>query len=280
MRILRASASFVKDCSTGARPLVLVPTMGGLHAGHAALINRARRLAGAKGRVAVSLFVNPIQFGANEDLSRYPRTWAEDVALCRNHGADLLFAPGERGMYAPDHSVYVEETELSKYWCGVSRPGHFRGVCTVVAKLFLLSRAEIAVFGEKDFQQLCIIRRMTRDLGFPVRIVGSPTVREKDGLALSSRNQYLDPVQRREAVALWEGLQTARRLFKDGETSAARLRQAACRRVGKAPGARIDYLDIVNPSTLQPVQRAEKKSRMLMAVYFGSARLIDNLSLG
>lgn len=199
-------------------PVVLVPTMGALHQGHLDLVREAKRLAGDLGRVAVSIFVNPLQFGPGEDLDRYPRTLESDVAGCREAGADLVFAPSNSQIYHPDRSVQIIEQSLSKVLCGASRPGHFDGVCTVVAKLFNLFQPDAAVFGKKDFQQLAIIRRMVRDLDIPVRLHGMETVREADGLAMSSRNRYLTAEERAQAPALRASLEKALAAWRSGIT--------------------------------------------------------------
>jgi pantoate--beta-alanine ligase len=248
--------------------------MGALHTGHAALIRRARRLAGREGAVVVSIFVNPTQFGPKEDFSKYPRPVAADDKLCREAGADLVFRPAVDEMYAPDASVFVDESRLSAGLCGESRPGHFRGVCTVVAKLFLVVQPDIAVFGEKDWQQLAILRRMVRDLDFPVRIVGHPTVREADGLAVSSRNAYLSPAER--AVA--PGIRAAMLAAAARRTPAAILREAS-RRIAAVPGARLDYVRLVDSDTLEPARNLRRGTTLAVAVFLGRARLIDNLQI-
>lgn len=248
--------------------------MGALHQGHAALIRRARRLAGSKGTVAVSIFVNPAQFGPKEDFSKYPRPVAADEKLCREAGADLVFRPEASEMYAPDASVFVDESRLSAGLCGASRPGHFRGVCTVVAKLFLIVQPQIAIFGEKDWQQLAILRRMVRDLDFPVKIVGHPTIREKDGLAVSSRNAYLTPGERAAAPGIYAALRAA----ASKKTPAAVAREASAR-IARIPGARIDYVQLVDASTLEPVRRLDHETTLAVAVFLGRARLIDNIQI-
>ena len=226
MRIANSPVSAREFRAKASRPVVLVPTMGALHAGHAALIRHARKLAGAKGSVVVSVFVNPIQFGPNEDFGKYPRSWKRDLDVCERSGADLVFRPSAEQMYRGDRSVFVEESSLSRFLCGASRPGHFRGVCTVVAKLFLIVRPDVAIFGEKDWQQLAIIRRMVRDLDFPIRIVGHPTVRERDGLAMSSRNKYLEGSLRAQATALSRAIRLARTVVRESRRPipAARLK--------------------------------------------------------
>ena len=264
------------------RHIVLVPTMGALHAGHLALIDRARKAAGNRGAVVVSLFVNPLQFGPNEDLTLYPRPLEKDLRLCREHGTDAVFVPQPGDMYAADRSVFVDETLLSAGLCGGSRVGHFRGVCTVVAKLLNSVRPTAAVFGMKDFQQLAIIRRLVRDLDFPVEIIGHPTVREPDGLALSSRNVYLEKNARAQAPALRRALVAAATLVGAGEHNVAALRTRAEEVLGaEAPLARIDYLEIVNAETLQPLAKLVpgETALLALAVFFGSTRLIDNTLL-
>lgn len=254
--------------------IVLVPTMGALHDGHLALLREGRRLAGRQGTLVASIFVNPLQFGPREDFSRYPRPAARDRALCRETGVDLLFAPSPAAMYEPDFSTFVEELSLSTGLCGASRPGHFRGVCTVVLKLFNLLRPEVGVFGEKDWQQMAIIRRMVRDLDLPVRIVGVPTVREPDGLALSSRNRYLTSSERAEAPELRAALLAA--AARAGE-SPGRLRQQVRRALAKKTDARIDYVEVVDPGTLATLKKRQPRMLIAAAVYFGTTRLIDNV---
>jgi pantoate--beta-alanine ligase len=266
-------------CGAAPGPVVLVPTMGALHRGHAALIDRARALAGADGLVVVSIFVNPTQFGPKEDFSRYPRPFASDRELCAAHGADLMFHPSAADMYPSGFSTLVEESALSSRLCGTSRPGHFRGVCTVVLKLFQIVRPTVAVFGLKDFQQCAVIRRMVRDLNLPVKIVPVATVRESDGLALSSRNQLLTPEARTEAPVLRRALLAAQDAFRRGETSAARLRRLVVKEISTVPLARIDYVEIADVDTLQPLAKVRKNTLIALAVFFGNTRLIDNLCL-
>ena len=274
MKIAKTVASARAFCQKAARPVVLVPTMGALHHGHGALIKKARRLAGKDGAVAVSIFVNPTQFGPREDFSKYPRRWENDLAVCRSGGVDLLFAPAVGEMYAKDHSVFVDESSLSQHLCGAARPGHFRGVCSVVARLFLILQPDLAVFGEKDWQQLAIIRRMVRDLTFPVRIVGHPTIREADGLAVSSRNAYLLPAERQAAPGIHDALRRAAR----GATRAAILKEGR-RLIGKIPGARLDYLELVDAETLEPAKNRVRPMRLAVAVFLGATRLIDNIAV-
>lgn len=260
--------------------VVLVPTMGALHEGHVALIRRARRLAGQEGAVAVSIFVNPAQFGPKEDFSRYPRPIRADAAICRREGVDFLFRPDVCGMYAPDASVAVSEKHLSLRFEGVERPGHFDGVCTVVALLFQIIRPDIAVFGEKDWQQLAVIRRMVRDLRFPVRIAAHPTVREEDGLALSSRNRFLPPDARAVAPRIFQALTAAAMEAEAGAKPAALERQLR-RDLDTIPGAAVDYASIVDETTLADLGRLapRNRARALVAVRLGGVRLLDNLAI-
>ncbi len=255
---------------------ILVPTMGALHAGHVSLIRLAREQAGAAGEVAVSIFVNPLQFEPGADFSRYPRPESADVEVCRAEGVDLIFRPAPNEMYFDDRSTFVEETTLSERLCGASRPGHFRGVCTVVTKLFHLLAPDAAVFGEKDFQQLAIVRRMVRDLDFPVEILAGATVREPDGLALSSRNQYLSPEERTQAPIIRAALLEASKADKKNtEKVLALVRQ----KIASAPLARIDYAEIVGADDLQPRLAIAPRSLLAVAVFFGRTRLIDNILL-
>ena len=277
MKTVRSAKAMARLAANWTRPVALVPTMGALHAGHLALIARARRAVGPQGFVVVSIFVNPLQFGPAEDLSRYPRPLRRDLMLCRENGVNLVFHPGAAEMYARGQSVTVNEVLLSEGLCGRSRPGHFGGVCTVVAKLFNLVRPQVAVFGRKDYQQLAIIRRMVRDLNFPVRIVPADTVREPDGLALSSRNAYLQPEERAQAPVLRCALLHAAKSVKTGERDAGRLRAALTKEIAGASSSQVDYVEIVDEETLQPVTRIEKPTLLALAVFFGRTRLIDNL---
>jgi len=251
--------------------------MGALHRGHLELIRIARNAAGKEGEVAVSIFVNPLQFGPGGDYAKYPRPEAEDEKACRSAGVDILFRPSPGEMYAADFSVAIEENSLSTTLCGKSRPGHFRGVCTVVAKLFNILAPDAAVFGEKDFQQLAIIRRMVRDLNFQIEIIGAPTVRESDGLAYSSRNKYLSATEREQAPVLRAALLEGARLASSGKRSAAAIVKSARKIIGASPLARIDYLELVNAETLQPIESVRPNSLIALAVFFGQTRLIDNI---
>jgi pantoate--beta-alanine ligase len=264
------------------RAIGFVPTMGCLHDGHLRLIERARRAVGKAGKVVVSVYVNPIQFGPGEDFSRYPRNWHRDQRRCREAGVDLLFAPRDDAMYSAqpgqEHSTFVLVERLTGLMEGRSRPTHFRGVTTVVAKLFHLVQPDVAVFGAKDWQQASVLRRMVRDLNFPVRMVVAPTVREKDGLALSSRNQYLSASEREQAGVLWRVIREARasvRLKPNG-VPAARLKERLSRLVADCPDARLDYLEFFEPETLRPLSVVRRGARLALAVFFGKTRLIDN----
>ncbi len=255
----------------------LVPTMGCLHAGHLSLVKLARAKAD---KIILSVFVNPTQFGPNEDFKQYPRDFERDAALCRDAGVDAVFHPAPpENMYAPDHSVQVQENALTRGLCGASRPGHFAGVLTVVAKLFNITRADVAVFGQKDAQQARAIRRMARDLNFPVSIIIAPLIREPDGLAMSSRNAYLSPSERRDALCLMRALQLARRLYREGARDAEDIRRRMVEQIQQTPAARIDYAEIVDEATLEPVKTIERPILAALAVRIGQTRLIDNLLL-
>lgn len=259
--------------------MVLVPTMGALHRGHGELIRIARDAAGQEGEVAVSIFVNPLQFAPGGDYEKYPRPEEVDDEFCRKAGVDILFRPSVEEMYPADFSVSVEENSLANPLEGESRPGHFQGVCTVVAKLFHILAPNAAVFGEKDFQQLAIIRRMVRDLNFAIEIIGAPTVRETDGLACSSRNEYLNVDERQQAPVLRAALLEAQRLALQGERAAPVILDVARKVIATAPLARIDYLELVNAETLQPIECLQPNSLVALAVFFGQTRLIDNIRL-
>lgn len=261
------------------RPLVLVPTMGALHAGHLALMEKAREIAGPQGTVAASIFVNPIQFDRPGDLAAYPQPLAEDLAKCEAAGVDLVFTPRADGMYFPDRSITVTETLLSQHLCGAARPGHFDGVCTVVMKLFNLFQPDAAVFGEKDYQQLAIIRRMVRDLDVPVEITGLPTFREPDGLAMSSRNVRLAPEHRADAPRIRRALEGARSLLPYGERAAGPILAAARKHLEESPYLRLDYLELVDAETLQPVGKIQRPALLAVAGFYGEVRLIDNVVL-
>jgi len=257
-----------------------VPTMGYLHAGHLSLVHEARKVVGKAGKVVVSIYVNPTQFGPKEDLSRYPRDLKRDLKLCRAAGADVVFTPSDAEMYPGKatgrYSTYVVEEKLSQSMEGASRPTHFRGVTTIVAKLFNLVPPEVAVFGAKDWQQAAIVKRMVADLNFPVKIIVAPTIREPDGLAMSSRNRYLNPEQRAQATILCRAIRRARAAVKGKAVSATKLKADLQMYIASAPLGRLDYAEFFDPETLQPVTKVERGSHLALAVYFGKTRLIDN----
>ena len=274
MKILTTIADV--EAQPRAKRRVLVPTMGALHTAHGELIRVAREAAGKDGEVAVSIFVNPLQFEQGSDYERYPRPEKADEEFCRSAGVDLLFRPPVEQVYPNDRSTFVEETSLSSTLEGKSRPGHFRGVCTVVAKLFNILAPDAAVFGEKDFQQLAIIRRMVDDLNFNIDIIAVPTVREDDGLACSSRNQYLNSDERKQAPVLYKALQAA---ANSGKKSTGDIVAVARKVIDEARLARIDYVEVADAETLQPVEMAGPNPVLLVAVFFGKTRLIDNVRL-
>jgi len=255
--------------------IAFVPTMGALHAGHVSLLTAARKVAG---RVVLSIFVNPTQFGPKEDLARYPRDLDGDLAKAAGAGTDVAFVPEAKDMYPTDAQTFVDVREVSQGLCGERRPGHFTGVATVVCKFFNIVRPHVAIFGEKDFQQLAVIRRMVVDLNMPVDIVGEPTVRESDGLAMSSRNAYLSPPDRTRALALSQGILAARARFAGGERGAGALAAAALDTI-KDRVDRIDYIEIRDADSLRPVERLDRPAVLLVAVYVGATRLIDNMRL-
>jgi pantoate--beta-alanine ligase len=261
---------------TGQR-LGFVPTMGALHEGHLSLVREARSSCSV---VAASIFVNPVQFGPNEDLAKYPRTFDRDRELLEEEGVALLFAPPVEEMYPLGAVTWVTVDGLSDKLCGKSRPGHFRGVTTVVAKLFHIVEPDAAFFGQKDAAQVAIIRRMVRDLNLPVEIVVGPIVREPDGLALSSRNAYLDARQRKQALVLHRSLKRAEELYESGERDSARLILAAKEELAGEPGVRLDYFEIVDPDILDPVADVSAGALVAVAAIVGETRLIDNLLLG
>ena len=279
MRISRTPDDLRLQLAVLPRRRALVPTMGALHEGHLALIRRAREAAGPDGTVAVSIFVNPMQFDRPGDLAAYPKPLADDLAKCKAAGVDLVFAPEAGAMYFPDRSITVTESLLSTHLCGATRPGHFDGVCTVVLKLFNLFQADAAVFGEKDVQQLAILRRMVRDLDVPVEIIGHPTVREPEGLAMSSRNIRLTPEHRADAPRIRRALEGARSLLPFGERAAAPFIAAARKHLEDSPFLRIDYLELVDAETLQPVGHIKRPAVLATAVFYGDVRLIDHVTL-
>lgn len=285
MRIIKSASAMqrlgLRWRQQGVR-VALVPTMGYLHEGHLGLVRRARRAAGTQGKLVVSIYVNPTQFGPNEDLSRYPRDFARDIKLCRAEGVDVVFAPDDTEMYPSGvgghFSTFVVEEDLSRNMEGAARPGHFRGVATVLAKLFNLVAPSITVFGAKDYQQASVVKRMVRDLNFPLRVVVEPTVREPDGLAMSSRNRYLDEEQRLQATLLWRAIQRARAAVHaaSGKVKATTLRADLRRWIEQAPGVRLDYVEFFEPEALVAVPKVGRGTHMALAVFVGKTRLIDN----
>lgn len=259
------------------KTIAFVPTMGYLHEGHASLLREGRK----RGDILVlSIFVNPIQFGKNEDLDRYPKDRERDCRTAEACGVDIVFTPDSAAMYPPGFQTGVTVRELSLPLCGAGRPGHFDGVATVVAKLFSIVQADVALFGRKDYQQLAVIRRMAADLNLPVQVLGMPIVREADGLAMSSRNSYLSPAERQGALCLFHALVRVRERYAAGERSAATLKDEALAVVGQEPLATIDYLELRDRATLEPSQTADNGTLMALAVKLGQTRLIDNILLG
>jgi pantoate--beta-alanine ligase len=282
MKLLTTVREFADECDAvrarGGR-VGLVPTMGALHAGHLALIEKARSLSDA---VAVTIFVNPTQFGPNEDFARYPRDLERDAELCREAGASLVFSPPVEAMYPPNERTRVRVSGLTDFLCGPKRPGHFEGVATIVTKLFNVTGPSVAVFGRKDYQQLKVIERLVRDLLLRVEIVGHPTVRDSDGLALSSRNTYLSPAERARALAIPRALSLAAKSYASGERNAGRIQALVAAEVEEAAD-RVDYVSVADPDELSPyAPEAELGPRALVAIaaFVGSTRLIDNLVLG
>lgn len=264
--------------------IAFVPTMGYLHEGHLRLVRRARRLAALhKGRVVVSIYVNPTQFGPNEDFARYPRDLKRDLQLCRAEGVDVVFAPDDNQMYPglPDgrFSTFVVEERLSQHMEGASRPGHFKGVTTVVAKLFNIVQPDFAVFGAKDWQQAQVVKRMVSNLNFPVKIIVAPTVREPDGLAMSSRNAYLNPRERAAATILYRAICRARATVKTSPVDAATLKKVLKKFIHSEPSARVDYIEFFDSHLLEPVRTVTRGTHIALAVFIGTTRLIDNARL-
>jgi pantoate--beta-alanine ligase len=273
-----ASVQAVVEWSKRARrsnqSIGFVPTMGALHRGHAALLERARR---ENDRLVASIFVNPLQFDRSEDLARYPRTWDADFEVCERTGVDMIFAPTAAELYPQEQLTFVESPVLSTHLCGEHRPGHFRGVATVVLKLFNIVQPDRAYFGRKDAQQLAVIQRMVKDLNVPVTIVPVETVREADGLALSSRNRHLTPVERETAPVLARALRRAVELMESGERSAASVKQSVLPMFAPYPEARVEYFEIVDPETMTPVVRIGDCALIAGAIWLGPTRLIDNM---
>ena len=257
--------------------VALVPTMGYFHQGHLSLISEGKKQGDV---LVVSLFVNPIQFGPKEDLAAYPRDLQRDASLAEKQGTDVLFVPEEKEMYPEGYQTYVEVTQLTKYLCGVSRPGHFKGVTTVVAKLFNIIRPHIAIFGLKDYQQYIVIKRMVRDLNYPIKIIGCPIVREPDGLAMSSRNVYLTSEQRTSALSLYKSLNIAQEMVNKGEKKAKTIIETVSTFIQKHPYTQIDYVKLCDPETLEELEEIRGNALLALAVKVGKARLIDNTILG
>src|ERR1051325_8362758 len=282
---IAAMQRLAKKWQRGEIKIGLVPTMGYLHAGHLSLVQRARRLVGKSGKVVVSIYVNPTQFGPAEDFSRYPRDFHRDANLCRREVVDVIFAPTNEEMYpgkeVDDYSTYVVEETLSRGMEGASRPTHFRGVTTVVAKLFNVIQPSVAVFGAKDFQQAAVVKRMIRDLNFPVKIDVAPIFRERDGLAMSSRNKYLEGELRTQAVVLWRSIQKVRDAVHRSSSPLppAKLKRELKSFIERERNARLDYIEFFDPRTLLPVRNVSRGSHMALAVFVGKTRLIDNSSL-
>jgi pantoate--beta-alanine ligase len=276
IRTIHEMRSASRAARVAGKCLGLVPTMGALHEGHLSLVRAAKEQCDA---VAVSIFVNPLQFGPQENFAKYPRTFERDCELLEKEAVDFLFAPAAEEMFPPRAVTYVTVEGLSEKLCGRSRPGHFRGVTTVVSKLFHIVEPDAAFFGQKDAAQATIIRRMVRDLNFPVEIVVGPIVREPDGLAMSSRNAYLGPQQRRAALVLFRALTEVRNRFDQGERNAGKLIAAGKQEFRTEPAVRLDYLEIVDPETLEPRLSVSDRSLIAVAGFVGSTRLIDNITL-
>ena len=267
----------VAELRTEGRTIGFVPTMGYVHEGHLSLVRESRKSADV---TVVSIFVNPLQFGAQEDFRQYPRNPERDAALLDKEGVDILFLPENREMYPEGYRTSIEVAGLEDKLCGRSRPGHFKGVATVVLKLFNIVRPDYAFFGQKDAQQVVILRRMVEDLNAKVEIRAMPIIRDPDGLAMSSRNVYLSAEERRAALVLSKSLAEARRMFEKGERAADPIREGLCRTIAAEPLARIDYAEVVNPGSLEPVERLDGEALVALAVYVGKTRLIDNTILG
>ena len=273
---VRAMQAWADKVRREGKRIGLVPTMGCLHEGHLSLIRLARKRTDV---VVVSIFVNPTQFGPTEDFEKYPRTFDRDQELVEQAGGEIIFAPGVEEMYPPGFDTSVTVARLTKGLCGASRPGHFRGVTTVVTKLLCAAKPHVAVFGQKDFQQAAVIRRMVWDLNLDVEIVTAPIVREADGLAMSSRNAYLSPKERRDARVLFQSLEKAEKMVRDGEREASGIIAAMKTEIEAKPAARIDYVAVVDAETLEPVTRVEGRTLVALAVWIGKTRLIDNVVL-
>ena len=274
IRTRRAIQTWARERRVAGQRIGFVPTMGALHEGHSSLIRAAKRRTDA---VAVSIFVNPLQFGPGEDLARYPRSTAEDVRLCRAEGVDVVFLPSVEELYPAKFQTTVRVKELTERYEGQVRPGHFDGVTTVVSKLFHLIGPDRAFFGQKDYQQVVVVKQMVQDLDLPIDVVVGPTVRAPDGLALSSRNRLLSAPERKAAAVLFGALMSARRLLESGERSAKKARNVLIGSVSREPLARLDYAAVVDPATLQVLNRVKGRAVLLLAVWIGKTRLIDSM---
>ena len=267
--------SYVRKCKLDGKTIGFVPTMGYLHEGHLSLVRIARKRCDI---LVVSIFVNPTQFGPEEDFDKYPRDFGRDKKLCEQENVDIIFAPSVEEMYPKDSVTYVDMAgEMTKVLCGKYRPGHFRGVMTVVSKLFNIVQPDIAVFGRKDGQQLAVIRRMVSDLNFPIEIIGGETVRESDGLAMSSRNKYLTEEQRKSAPALYKSLLLAKTMIENGETDSSKIVERMRDYISNSGDFKIQYIEIVDADTLTPVDKIRNKVMIALAAFLGETRLIDNI---
>ncbi len=280
MRVIERAAEmqrYAEGLRNSGKRIAFVPTMGYLHQGHLSLMEAGRKLGDC---LVTSIYVNPTQFGPTEDLAKYPRDFRRDESLCRGVGVDVIFYPGDRDMYPEHYQTYVNVEGVTDNLCGLSRPGHFRGVATICAKLFNIVKPHVAIFGKKDFQQLVVIRRMVEDLNMDLEILGLPTVREPDGLAMSSRNTYLKPEERQAALSLSRSLRLAKRLYEEGERDAEKIIEQVTRLIGRHPEGKIDYVKICDTTTMRDVKRLEGREVIALAVRVGAARLIDNYVFG
>lgn len=268
--------SYVRALKQKGETICLVPTMGFLHEGHLELMRAGRKMAD---HLVISIFVNPAQFGPTEDLAKYPRDFDRDRELSEGVGVECIFFPAVSEMYPDGYATYINVEEITSRLCGIARPTHFRGVTTVVAKLFNIIEPDVSVFGEKDYQQLTVIRRMVADLNMNVKVSSHPTVRETDGLAMSSRNKYLNPQQRKDALVLSRALKKAQELINKGERDAGKIRQTALDIISSAPDTAVDYVEIVHPESLETIHLIESRAVMALAVKIGNTRLIDNVEL-
>jgi pantoate--beta-alanine ligase len=276
IREIPAMKAWVRDIKRKGETICLVPTMGYLHEGHLDLMRMGRPLAD---HLVISIFVNPTQFGAGEDLDKYPRDLPRDTEMAGSVGVECIFFPSPAAMYPQGYCTYVDVEDITEGLCGASRPGHFRGVATVVAKLFNIVEPDISIFGEKDYQQLAVLRKMAEDLNMNVQVLAHPTVREEDGLAMSSRNKYLSAEQRKNALVLSRALAMARRRVEQGERSAEAIKAEAAQMIAQVPECTLDYVEIVDPVLLRPLERIEQRAVMALAVRVGVTRLIDNTAL-